>query len=370
MTGTDLPGSGKPPRQIGYDVARALAIFGMVIVNFKVVMGAETAGPAWLVWLISLLDGRAAATFVILAGVGLSLLTRSARWNGDLLALSAKRRTLFKRAAFLFCFGLLYTPIWPADILHFYGLYILMGACLLTAKDRALWSLALVLAVAFMLLLVVGDYEKGWEWATLTYTDFWTMAGMLRHLFFNGFHPVIPWAAFLLVGMWLGRRDMDDPRDRGKILAGGLTATILAEVVSDLLSEWMLDRFPQVNPADINGLCGTSPMPPTPLYLLSAGGTALVLIVVCVFLTERFRSATWLLQSLAATGQLALTLYVAHVVIGMGVLELLGRLEQQSLCVALGSALAFCTAGVLFAVLWRRFAERGPLEWVLRKVTG
>jgi uncharacterized protein len=370
MTRSDGSDAGKPPRQIGYDVARALAIFGMVIVNFKVVMGAETAGPAWLVWLVSLLDGRAAATFVILAGVGLSLLTQSARRSGDLLALSAKRRVLFKRAAFLFCFGLLYTPIWPADILHFYGLYILMGACLLSAADRTLWSLAIVLATTFMLLLMVGDYEKGWEWATLTYTDFWTTAGMLRHLFFNGFHPVIPWTAFLLVGMWLGRRDVGDPRVRRKILAGGLAAALLAEVTSHLLTDWMLNSFPLVNPADISGLCGTAPMPPTPLYLLSAGGTALVLIVICIFLAERFRSTTWLQQSLTATGQLSLTLYVGHVVIGMGALELLGRLEHQSLSVALGSALVFCTAGVLFAVLWCRFAERGPLEWVLRKLTG
>jgi uncharacterized membrane protein len=66
----------RPPggRIIGYDVARALAIFGMVVVNFKVVMAASEADPGWLASLVGLLEGRAAATFVILAGVGLSLL--------------------------------------------------------------------------------------------------------------------------------------------------------------------------------------------------------------------------------------------------------------------------------------------------------
>ena len=70
-------------RIIGYDVARALAIFGMVIVNFKIVMGAEQNGPAWLIHLAGLLDGRAAATFVVLAGVGLSLLSRKGRMSSD-----------------------------------------------------------------------------------------------------------------------------------------------------------------------------------------------------------------------------------------------------------------------------------------------
>ena len=39
-------------RIIGYDFARALAILGMVLVNFVMVMGAESNGPLWLQHLI------------------------------------------------------------------------------------------------------------------------------------------------------------------------------------------------------------------------------------------------------------------------------------------------------------------------------
>lgn len=358
-----------PRRQMGYDLARALAVFGMVIVNFKVVMGAETAGPAWLVWLVGRLDGRAAAAFVILAGVGISLMTNAARQNRNRSALGAKRRTLFKRSVWFFCCGLLYTPIWPADILRFYGLFFLIGAGFLTVRDRTLWIVALFLAEAFVLLLLLGDYEKGWEWSTLSYTDFWTSAGMLRHLFFNGFHPVIPWAAFLLVGMWLGRQAVSEPQVRRNLLLGGLAAIILTEIASHFLTGWMLVRFPEANPTDIGYLFGTTPMPPMPLYLLSAGGTAVVLITLCLSFSQRFPSATWLLRPLTNTGQLALTLYVAHVVVGMGLLEALGLLEKQTLPLALASALLFCVAGVAFATLWCRFAKRGPLEWAMRRLT-
>jgi uncharacterized membrane protein YeiB len=52
-------------RIIGYDLARALAIFGMVIVNYKVVMGG-VAGSEWLKWLASLFERRAAATSIVL----------------------------------------------------------------------------------------------------------------------------------------------------------------------------------------------------------------------------------------------------------------------------------------------------------------
>lgn len=37
--------SDKPKRVAGYDFARSLAIFSMVVVNYSLVMGATQAGP-------------------------------------------------------------------------------------------------------------------------------------------------------------------------------------------------------------------------------------------------------------------------------------------------------------------------------------
>ena len=106
-------------------------------------------------------------------------------------------------------------------------------------------------------------------------------------------------------------------------------------------------------------------MPPMPLYIVAGAGTACVVIAACVALGERYASASWL-KPLVATGQLALTLYVAHVVIGMGMLEAMGRLTHQTPAFAVGSALVFSTLSVLFAHLWRQRFNRGPLEWIMR----
>ena len=149
-------------RIIGYDLARALAVFGLVVVNFKIVMGAGENGPPWLVGLVGLLEGRAAATFVVLAGVGIALLSRQARLAKDPQRLCADGRTLLKRALFFFVVGALYTPIWPADILHFYGVYIVVAAFLLAAPSKRLGVLAGGLVAAFVVLILVLDYEKGW----------------------------------------------------------------------------------------------------------------------------------------------------------------------------------------------------------------
>jgi uncharacterized membrane protein YeiB len=107
-----------------------------------------------------------------------------------------------------------------------------------------------------------------------------------------------------------------------------------------------------------------------PLYLLAAGATAVAVIAFCLLLCHRARPGSWWLQVLVATGQLSLTLYVAHVVIGMTVLEVMGRLENQTLAFAVPAAFGFFVLGALFATLWRRRFRRGPLESTMRRVAG
>jgi len=347
-------------RIIGYDVARSLAVFGMVIVNFKVVMGASENGPEWLVWLVGLFNGRAAATFVILAGVGISMFSRKGRIAQDRERIRQDRRTLFKRAVFLFVVGILYTPLWPADILHFYGVYIAIAALLLIASDRQLWLGAIGLSATFLLLVFIFDYEKGWDFSTLTYVDFWTFAGMLRHIFFNGFHPVIPWLAFVLIGIWLGRQEIKNTQVRRRIL----WASIFLATAAEILSKILVKLFP----GGMGSIFGTEPMPPMPLYIVAGAGTAIAIITLCLELTFRHPKAR-IFPPLVATGQLALTLYVAHVVIGMGFLEIIGRLENQTLQFATISAAIFSGLAILFSYYWRKRFQRGPLEWVMRKVT-
>ena len=355
-------------RIIGYDLARALAVFGMVVVNFKIVMGAERGGPEWLATLAGLLDGRAAAVFVVLAGVGISLMTRTGRVAADAERLLRHRRTLHRRALFLFVVGLLYTPLWPADILHFYGVYIAVAAFLLAAPTRRLWASAVGLMLTFVALFIWLDYEAGWKWETLDYSDLWTPLGMLRHLLFNGFHPAFPWLAFLLVGMIIGRQDMGDRAARRRVFGWGAGAAAVAELTSRLLVGVLSVDAAPADQEVVAAVFGTKPMPPLPLYMVAGAGTASAVIAACVELGERFEGAGWL-RPLVATGQLALTLYVAHVVLGMGTLEALGRLEGQTLSFALAAAGSFCVAGVVFSHLWRARFERGPLEAAMRRLT-
>ena len=353
-------------RIFGYDLARALAIFGMIFVNFKTVMHGEHAAEVSWLKLFNLLDGRASAVFVILAGVGISLMTQQVRLSGERKDLQQARRTLLLRAAILFVIGLLYLPIWPADILHYYAVYMVIGAYALALTSKQLLWLASILAAGFPLIFVLLDYATAWNWSTLSYADLWSFQGFLRNLVFNGFHPVLPWAAFLIFGMALGRLPMQQASLRRKVFCAGLVACLLIETLGFGLRQFLI-RLGYA-PDLVQYLLSTTPMPPLPLYFLSALASSCALIAVCLELAERWHDTPYL-RPLIHTGQLALTLYLAHVLLGMGVLEALGLLQQQSLAMALGCAMIFCVVATLFASCWRSHFKLGPLEYLLRKAT-
>src|SRR5215472_2820375 len=125
-------------RIAGYDIARSFALLGMIVVHFSLVMAADRSGPGLLVSILGFLDGRAAATFVILAGVGVTLRSQRSATSADPQALAKVRRTLIRRGLFLLIAGFINLWIWPGDILRVYGVSLLLAARLVSASNRRL----------------------------------------------------------------------------------------------------------------------------------------------------------------------------------------------------------------------------------------
>lgn len=347
----------------GYDFARALAVFGMVFVNFKIVLG-SSFGNERLVTLVSLFEGRASALFVVLAGVGVSLMVNV---KADPGLLYSQRIALCKRGALLILIGLVLAFIWPADILHFYGVYFLITALFIHVTDKMLWALAASFCAMFMFLLIFLDYEAGWDFSTLTYLDFWTLSGMFRHIFFNGFHPVFPWVSFVFIGMWLGRRDLKNRYVRRRILWAAGVVWAVVELLSKTMQWVALDGVSLGE--DYQVLAGTEMMPPTPLYIVAAASLAIFMICVSIEITEKY-SQVKAIHWMVSTGQLSLTLYIAHIFIGMGVLDGLGVIGNQSIDVAVIAAFTFCGFSILFSAYWRAWFRYGPVESIYRKIIG
>ncbi|WP_458460106.1 DUF418 domain-containing protein [Paenibacillus sp.] len=87
--------------------------------------------------------------------------------------------------------------------------------------------------------------------------------------------------------------------------------------------------------------------------------------VLCIQVAERWKESIWL-QALISTGQLSLTHYVAHVLIGIVPLQLLGILENGSVVFSTIYALFFYVAATALSLYWKKRHSRGPLELVMR----
>jgi uncharacterized membrane protein YeiB len=355
-------------RIIGLDIARAFAIVGMVIVNFKITMSAETNGPQWLRSFAAVFDGRAAATFVVLAGIGASLGSRRQRESGSPHEQRSAQWTLAKRALFLFVIGWAFYPIWPADILHYYGVYLAIGAVFLFASNRTLLRLAAGAIAASFVFIVTFDPFANWDLDDYSYRGINTAEGFARNLFLDGFHPVFPWVAFYLFGMWLGRTDLRNPVWRRTLAIRAAIVVVLTEAAAWIVLGAKGSDLGDLDDESWRWLFAVEPIPPLPLYLAAGAGTAVLVIIGSIWIGDHV--STRLTEPLVSTGQLALTIYVAHVLVGMGVLEEMGRLDDQTLGWAVWTSVLFSAGAILFSWLWRRRFARGPLEALMRRVAG
>ena len=366
-----VPGFGLPPHRIaGYDFARALALLGMIFVNFRYQMQADEYGAPWLLQLANIVEGRPAVTFVILAGAGLSLLNGYNRQTTGFHPLQKPCSTILKRSAFLFIIGLLFTRIWHADILHFYGFYFAVAVFLVNASGRILFIVATALMTVSLLLSLQFNFITPPKIESVWDPNFWTPKGFLEDLFVTGCYPVFPWMVYFLIGIWLGRQNLSDTRLQKRILQTAilclLASGVLAALVNHvLISGSTLDKIPL-----IVLLLDTDPFSPSLLAIFSAGGSALVVIVLCIIVAEKAGRSRWMAPFLA-TARMTLTLYLAHIGICQLFLIVIDRYDmEQPLVFAWLCAAVFCLMALSFANLWIHRYGQGPFEKLMRWVSG
>lgn len=354
-------------RIAGFDLARAYAILGMLIVNFNVVFG-NLNDPSWLAAFMRLFNGNSSTVFVMLAGMGVAFMTGRLGYSPE--EKKKLRSTVLKRATFLFVSGMLLFLWWPADILHFYAIYMEVAALVLFVPSRYYLWLAAAAVVVFHALILAIPFETGWNFSTYAYADFWTVSGFLRNTFYNGWNAAFPWLAFFFVGMWLGRLDWKDAALKRTLFWYAIAVFVLVEAVQLLA---VADVFP----AAVNEYLAADYLPPFLPFQLSTISFGILVLLVCFWLGERFVHQRWL-QVLSATGQMTLTHYVSHTTLGMVVFAILTNVSTDDLLARnvevapiwiLLFSIGYFTLSVALSAWWSSRFKNGPLEALMRWVT-
>jgi uncharacterized protein len=361
---TTLPERATAQRLAGPDVVRAVALIGVVVMNYHGYLlladarGPGRAGSGWAVELFDPWTGplstRFAATFVLVAGVGVSLMTASSIGTPRVTAM---RWRLVRRGTLLYVSGLLLDVIWPGTILPFYGAMFVLAAAMFTWRARWIVVTGAAAAVAGWAIRMwrydrdLAGLNTGW----LTDPAAGTPADHLFGVTVNGTHPLLPWLAFFCAGMLLGRY-LRTSWWRPVALGSGVALFSLAGLVS-IGAATDYERV----------LLSTLPLERGLLYTVSALGTSLIAYAVIDWLAVRFPVAT---DPLRRAGQMTLTLYVAHVFVFKLLVDWFDVIDPAGVGTAVSFALAFWVVGIIAAVAWQRRFGIGPLERVYRVVGG
>jgi uncharacterized protein len=355
-------------RIIGFDLARAYAIFGMFIVNFNVVFGSHSNHEG-LGGFLNLFNGNSSTLFVMLAGMGVALMSNRAEYSE--LEKKSIKTIVMKRSWFLFAIGLLLYFWWPADILHFYGGYMHIAAFLLFVPKQ--WYVIGAMAAIFIwhILFLIFPFQNGWDFSTLQYTDFWTIPGFFRNTFYNGWNPIFPWVAYFLFGMWLGRLNWYERSLKKKVL-------VIAGVVYSLIETLQYVASQPGFNSDLAFYINADYIPPTLPFMLSTACFGCVIIVLMTWLGEKLGESK-VAQALASTGQMTLSHYIFSLTGGMILLSALtgktyiGAVTKQdptSPVFIFLYSITYFLASVVFSVWWKSKFNNGPFEALMRKVSG
>lgn len=371
-----------PGRIVGVDVARALALVGMMATHL--LPGIEGSHVPWPQ---QLAGGRASALFAVLAGVSVALVSgRTTPVHGRARYAASVR--LVVRAVLIGALGLLLglVPSGIAVILAYYGVLFLLALPFLGLRARSLAALAVVWVLVMPAVsLVARRHLPEHVVGSPTPDSLLTPHLLLNELLLVGYYPAAVWLAYLLAGMALGRLDLRRRFVGVQVLAGGLVLAMVATLVSRTLLDrpdaaaalagTYPDRSVGADPVALqaaltHGLHGTSPtgswwwlatVAPhsgTPLDLAATIGSAMAVLGLCLLLT-RVQPRVW--AAAFGAGAMTLSLYTLHVVLmGRGwwpELETPDHYDDQVLIVlGVGAVLALVPL-------------RGPLETVVAIVS-
>ncbi len=375
---TDAPApvrdSGKAPtgRLIGLDLARGLAVFGMYAAH----VGPDPDRGGVIGFLMELAHGRSSALFAFLAGFAVVLITGRVTPRTGLAGSQAVAKVVI-RAVILLVLGTALTMSGiPVDvILAFYGLYFLLVLPLYRLGAAPLAAIAagtaLVLPqVLYVVQQVIGD---GGDRAP-------GEPDGIVSLLFTGSYPALTWIPFVIAGMAVARLDLASSAVRARLALTGAALMIVGYGGSWLAlhvvpgtadaigaggaSAWWSDSAGYPSGDTPAWLLAASPHSETTLSILGNTGVAIMVVAACLAATDALPRLRSLARPVIAVGSMSLTAYVFHL-IGIRFLGI-EELPGSPLYVLLG----FIAAATVFATVWSRFQQRGPLEWLMTRATG
>lgn len=336
-------GQSRSARVHGVDLARGLAVVGMLAAHLLNTPAFDAAAPE--TW-IDLVNGRSSILFAVLAGVSLALSTGAARPPSRL---GNARRRIAIRAAVLWIVGiaLVLTGVPVLIILPAYAILFMLALPALGLRAPALWVITALLAV---IMPFVHPYVAA--------ADVWQAeAGVVTTVLAGWAYPFTVWIAFVFAGLAIGRSGLSTLRVQLWLLGGGAVLAVTGYAAEASAARWAdTDYLAAVwtARAHSSGL----------LEVIGSGGFAVAVLGACLVLCRT--PLVHVAYPVRAVGSMPLTAYVGQLIAWV-VVALALHVEVSDLLAfrSYEPFWWFTLATLLFCTVWSLLWGRGPLERAL-----
>lgn len=373
----------RKPRLLAVDATRGVALLGMMAVHSL----AEEAQPGHPTLSFAIFGGRAAATFAVLAGVGMAFMTGRKRVRRGTILSTSTMLAMRALAIGLIGLALGYTDAqYAAVILPYYSILFLLAIPLVLMPSWAIAGFGVLAAGGVPLLTHL--LQPHLPVPTLANPTFaYALAhpvALLSELTITGEYPALPWVVYICAGLVIGRLTLSRVKVAIGLLATGVFLAVGAAVTSWFLLNKLggLAKIWAAQPPSVltvpettemlnlggDGTTPTStnwwlavdaPHTSTTADLLGTTGAAMGLLGLLLLLGHVLRGPvsgrimTVILAPLAAAGSMTLTMYTAHIMFLNSEYDIYSPGTGYTLQVI---------AVLLLGVVWKATAGKGPLE--------
>lgn len=338
-----------PGRLVGVDLARGLAVIGMLAAHLLDTERVLTPDPA--TW-ITVVNGRSSILFATLAGVSIALVTGGPRPLDPARRPRAAAR-LAMRGALLWVIGLLLvlTGVPVYVILPAYALLFVLALPFLGMGARGLFLTAGALALVMPWVQPILDAAP--IWSGLGGDELAALVG------WN--YPFTVWIAFLLAGMGIGRLDLRRAPEQALLVLGGVSLMLAGY-------GFALATAPLVSDEGYLAAVLTAEDHSSGLWeVIGSGGFAIATIGLCLLLCRT--PLRWLAVPLRAVGSMPLTAYVLQLVVwAIVALAVLGDTSDLYGVRELGLFGPLTLGLIVGCTVWALTIGRGPLEAIVDAV--
>ncbi len=361
-------------RIVSLDVTRTIALFGIIVLNYHGYLnfsGAlstsrQSIFERWWHPFNGVLANPFPVGFVLIAGMGVSLMIGAT--NSKQLVTEIRWR-LARRGLFLLALGYGINWVWPGTILPYYGAFFLVASVI------AIWSKAKLILLGLIAMIVAAVIEW-WRFEQSLEGNFtgWlspaepnTPRNFLIRIFIDYTHPLFPWLAFFITGILLGRIYLRIKVIRLKLVAISIAAIAISYSLNSIVNS--ATNSQSNRDKSLRHLVSTRPFDRGLLYVISTIGVVVAVFFVVDFLCERYKDST-IIQTARITGQMTLTIYLAHIFIYNAVVNWWQLVTPTGLDTAMTMSLAVYISAIIWSNWWHNRFGHGPVERVYRRFGG